>query len=156
MDKYNIGDYVKIRVWERPDLWLVPVKDGDFFHPEKTTIYDVLIIGIDHRDGELQCLCNFDPHSYMSYTVEDWHTRVFNIDPNKWLGQKACPILPKFVYVPEAQVKIEQVHKPDPGGMNCKLCNKFVQYADVNRDDGTFACHSCVDTKSYLLKCNPL
>ena len=154
--KYNIGDKVKIRIWKKSDGWLYLIRDGDFYYPEDTTIHEALAIGRDSGNGELQCLCDFDPHSYMSYNVSWWHVTMYDIDGSKWDNEKACSVPQSYVYDPEASNQVEQVHLNNPGGTNCKLCNRFFQYAENNRDDYTFVCFKCMQTKSYLLKCNPI
>lgn len=154
--KYNIGDTIKIRVWQKSDGWLKLIKDGDFYYEDDVTIYDVLVIGRDSSNGELHCLCDFDPHSYLSYKVDWWHGSSYDIDMNKWSGARVCPVPRSYVFEPKKQTVAKQVHATEPGGMRCKVCLNFKQYADVNRDDGTFVCFGCSTTKAYLLKCKPL
>lgn len=156
MNKYCIGDKIKIRVWKKPDGWLVLVKDGDFYYPQDINIYEVLIIGIDQSDGELHCLCEFDPHKYVSYLIDKWHESAYDINYTKYGGKQAVPVRQNYIYTKTYAAEVDQINCSEPGGMPCKLCKKFIQYADVNRDDGTFVCYKCRNTKSWMLKCKPV
>lgn len=115
-----------------------------------------MVIGKDQNNGELQCLCDFDPHSLMSYKVTWWHIGTYDIDEAKFDGVKACAVTQRQVYEPVAIKPTKQINQSDPGGINCKLCKRFYQYAEVNRDDDTMVCYKCRQTKGYLLKCHPI
>ena len=81
---------------------------------------------------------------------------MYDIDESKWNNEKACAVAQNCVFNHEDGKQVNQVHMIHPGGTTCKMCNRFFQYAENNRDDFTFVCYKCTQTKGYLLECNPM
>lgn len=49
-----------------------------------------------------------------------------------------------------SNISIASINK-NIGGDNCKLCNRFIQYANSNMSDNSFVCYGCRETRKYLI-----
>jgi len=155
---YRVGDIVRIKVVKEPNGWLKLVSNSDRFPPNESDCFykKVQVVGVyQMNSNDYIVLCDFDPHSYLSFKIEAWHQKGYDV-PDKHLGMRGCYIGTDNVWPIQASAPTQQVVLHSPGGMACKLCKKFIQYAGVNRDDGTFVCKKCRETKSWMLKCKAL
>lgn len=46
---------------------------------------------------------------------------------------------------------VEQIRSHEPGGANCRVCNRMVQYASANMSDNSFVCRDCRLYKSWRI-----
>jgi len=155
---YLIGNKVRLKVEKKSNGWLRLIEKGERYPPDEIDCFFKYaeICGIyQMRTKDLVVIIDFDPHSLFSFQIETWHQKGYDI-ADKWVGSKGAYINHDHIWPTGASAPAQQVRLNAPGGMACKLCKKFIQYAGVNRDDGTFACKKCRETKGYLLKCKPL
>jgi len=160
MRQYKIGDFVRVKVHAsrtpRFDLDLIETVATLPPDEKACTFYSVQIVGCHQMTNhDYIALCDFDPHSYMSFKIDSWHVKAYDV-PDKFNGNKGMFIHTRHVWVPQIKSPTKQIRSSTPGGSHCKLCKKFIQYANANRDDGTFACRRCIQSTPWLLKCKPL
>ena len=156
----KIGDTIRIKIHKPTNGWLSlvvknhpyssPPPDNDCFYAE------VQVCGKHQMNrGDYIALVDFDPHSYFSFTIEEYHQKGYDVS-DKFLGMKGCYISDGHLWPKQTVAAAPQVKLATPGGCHCKLCKNFTQYAAINRDDGTFVCRKCRTTKGWMLKCKPL
>lgn len=153
---YKIGDLITVSIASTPFGWLrqITAEEEDVF--KYTTRHKVEIVGKDFSDEEFICLCDFDPHSYFAHEIVDYHLQVYDV-AKYHLGKRCCYVYPNMIIEKKDTKPAPQLKLKDPGGMACKICNKFIQYAGPNRDDLTFVCYNCRCSRAWKLKhCNPL
>ena len=155
---YKVGDFVRLKVEKDSNGWFLLVSRSATFPPyEKNCFYEkAQICGCYQMSSDdYIVLCDFDPHSYFSFVIDPWHQKGYDVT-DIFLGMRGAFISSEHIWPVQAPAPVEQIVLHHPGGMACKLCKKFIQYAGVNRDDDTFVCKRCRDTKGYMLKCNTL
>jgi len=156
MKQYKIGDSVKIKAHEHK-FGIKLVETVAAVPPDHNCkFYTVQIVGLAQvSTDDFIALCDFDPHYYISFKIDPWHCTAYDVQ-NKFVGYRGMFITTKHIWVPQIKPPSKQIRSSNPGGASCKLCKKFVQYANVNRDDGTFVCRRCVQARAWSLSCKPL
>lgn len=113
-----------------------------------------LAIGKDSRDGELCLLVgrpDFDPHGYIITTVNNFLISQYKVDA-KYKDAKCLKLFQSYVYNLSPQEKRVQIHKTDPGGSLCIICNQWITWAsESNLPQGGYACYSCRDSKRWKI-----
>jgi len=142
---YKVDDRVTVLCLKDSDgcLDLILATDRDSHTAANIAEHSVQIVGIHQMNADnFICLIGFDPHSYFSWKISDYHIKSHNID-TKFLNHKAAYIVPGMIWVPKPAMVAGQLHLSGPGGQWCAICPKFIQYAESNLPNGDFICRSC-------------
>jgi len=155
---YKVGDFVRLKIEKDSNGWLKLVANNQRYPPDELQCFYVKaqICGCyQMSSNDYIVLCDFDPHSYFSFKIDVWHQKGYDV-ADACLGMRGAFISKDHVW-PILQPKpVQQVVLHEPGGTHCKLCKKFIQYAGANRDDGSFVCRRCVQSKGHTLTCKPI
>jgi hypothetical protein len=155
--KHKVGDIIKIKVENQGARYvrLITTERSQPYDENACTFEKVQIVGVYQAEEDYIALYDKDPHGYFSFKLEAYHQKGYDV-ADKFIGERGTYIEPAHIWSDHVSAPTQQLVLHSPGGMTCKLCEKFIQYAGVNRDDGGFVCHKCVSTKGWKLTCQPL
>ena len=154
---YKVGDTVRIKIHEDSNGWLHLVANDETFPPDENECcwkYVKICGCYQMSSSDFIALCDFDPHSYISWKITHWHQRGYDVS-DKFLGMRGTFISTNHIWEIQPPPPVRQLKLA--GGCHCKLCKLYMPYTSLpNRDDGTFVCHKCLSTKGWMLTCKPL
>ena len=153
---YKIGDIIKIKVEETSsNSRLISADRSQTYDESSCQLEKVQVVGATQGFHDYVVLYEKDPHGYFSFKINQYNQKVYDVS-DKFFGQRGAYVASEDIWSDRVPAPTQQVVLHDPGGMTCKLCKNFIQYAGVNRDDNSFVCHKCVSTKGWRLTCQPI